>query len=161
AAQYGIAYGTIGMLSLTVGGILGGIFAARYGLKKLVWLMALSMNLPNIGLLYIAIIQPLPSDALVYGAIVLEQFGYGFGFTAYMLFMLHFVGESKYKAAEYAIGTSLMAFGMMLPGMLSGYVQEWLGYKDFFVYVLLCTLPGMAIIPFLKIDSGFGRKKSQ
>lgn len=161
AAQYGIAYGTIGMLSLTVGGILGGIFAARYGLKKLIWLMALSMNLPNIGLLYIAIIQPLPSDALVYGAIVLEQFGYGFGFTAYMLFMLHFVGESKYKAAEYAIGTSLMAFGMMLPGMLSGYVQEWLGYKDFFVYVLLCTLPGMAIIPFLKIDPGFGKKKSQ
>ncbi len=161
AAQYGLAYGTIGMLALTVGGILGGVCAARYGLKKLIWLMALSMNLPNIGLLYIAITQPLPSDALVYGAIVLEQFGYGFGFTAYMLFMLHFVGESKYKAAEYAIGTSLMAFGMMLPGMLSGYMQEWLGYKDFFTYVLLCTLPGMALIPFLKIDPEFGKKKRQ
>lgn len=161
AAQYGLAYGTIGMLALTVGGILGGICAARYGLKKLIWLMALSMNLPNMGLLYIAIVQPLPSDALVYGAILLEQFGYGFGFTAYMLFMLHFVGDSKYKAAEYAIGTSLMAFGMMLPGMLSGYVQEWLGYKYFFMYVLLCTLPGMALIPFLKIDAEFGKKKRQ
>jgi PAT family beta-lactamase induction signal transducer AmpG len=159
AAQYGIAYGTIGMISLTIGGILGGICAAKYGLKRLIWLMAISMNLPNIGLLYIAITQPLPGDMLVYTAIVLEQFGYGFGFTAYMLFMLHFVGDSKYKTAEYAIGTSLMALGMMLPGMISGYVQEWLGYQHFFVYVLLCTLPGMAIIPFLKIDREFGIKK--
>lgn len=161
AAQYGLAYGTIGMLALTLGGILGGICAARYGLKKLIWLMALSMNLPNIGLLYIAIVQPMPSDALVYGAIVLEQFGYGFGFTAYMLFMLHFVGDSKYKAAEYAIGTSIMAFGMMLPGMLSGYMQEWLGYRDFFIYVLFCTLPGMVLIPFLKIDPEFGKRNRQ
>ena len=94
----------------------------------------------------------------VYLAIILEQFGYGFGFTAYMLFMLYFVGDSKYKTAEYAIGTSLMAFGMMLPGMISGYVQEWLGYQHFFIYVLFCTLPGMLIIPFLKIDPAFGIK---
>jgi PAT family beta-lactamase induction signal transducer AmpG len=161
AAQYGIAYGTIGMIALTVGGILGGILASRYGLKKLIWLMALGMNLPNIGLLYIAIIQPMPGDFMVYLAIILEQFGYGFGFTAYMLYMLHFVGDSKYKTAEYAIGTSLMAFGMMLPGMLSGYVQEWLGYRDFFIYVLFCTIPGMLLIPFLKIDPGFGKKNSK
>jgi len=118
------------------------------------------MNLPNIGLLYIAITQPLPGDFMVYLAIILEQFGYGFGFTAYMLYMLYFVGNSKFKAAEYAIGTSLMAFGMMLPGMLSGYVQEWIGYRDFFIYVLFCTIPGMLIITFLKIDPGFGKKKS-
>jgi MFS transporter, PAT family, beta-lactamase induction signal transducer AmpG len=160
SAQYGIAYGTIGMIALTVGGILGGLCAAKFGLKNLIWLMALSMNLPNIGLLYIAITQPLPGDLMVYLAIILEQFGYGFGFTAYMLYMLYFVGNSKFKAAEYAIGTSLMAFGMMLPGMLSGYVQEWLGYRDFFIYVLFCTIPGMLIIPFLKIDPGFGKKKS-
>ncbi len=159
SAQYGIAYGTIGMIALTVGGILGGITASKFGLKKLIWLMALSMNLPNLGLLYISIVQPMPGDFLVYAAIVLEQFGYGFGFTAYMLYMLHFVGDSKFKAAEYAIGTSLMAFGMMLPGMLSGYVQEWLGYRDFFVYVLICTIPGMLLIPFLKIDPEFGKKK--
>jgi PAT family beta-lactamase induction signal transducer AmpG len=161
AAQYGIAYGTIGMLSLTVGGILGGILAAKYGLKRLIWLMALSMNLPNFGLLYIAYAQPLPGDISIYAAIILEQFGYGFGFTAYMLFMLCFVGDSKYKTAEYAIGTSLMALGMMLPGMMSGYVEELLGYQHFFVYVLLCTLPGMAIIPFLKIDPAFGRKTKE
>jgi len=159
AAQYGIAYGTIGMLSLTVGGILGGILAARYGLKRLIWLMALSMNLPNLGLLYIAWVQPLSGDITVYMAIILEQFGYGFGFTAYMLFMLFFVGDSKYKTAEYAIGTSLMALGMMLPGMMSGYVEELLGYRNFFIYVLICTLPGMAIMPFLKIDPAFGIKK--
>jgi PAT family beta-lactamase induction signal transducer AmpG len=161
SAQYGIAYGTIGMISLTVGGILGGLCAAKYGLKRLIWLMALSMNLPNLGLLYIAITQPLPGEATVYMAIILEQFGYGFGFTAYMLYMLYFVGDSKYKTAEYALGTSLMALGMMLPGMISGYVQEWLGYPHFFVYVMLCTLPGMFIIPFLKIDPGFGKKKKE
>ncbi len=161
AAQYGIAYGTIGMLSLTVGGILGGILAARYGLKKLFLVMALSMNLPNLGLLYIAYTQPLPGNIAVYAAIVLEQFGYGFGFTAYMLFLLYFVGESKFKTAEYAIGTSLMALGMMLPGMMSGFIQEILGYQHFFVYVLICTLPGMALIPFLRVDPGFGVKKSR
>ncbi|RPH74817.1 MFS transporter, partial [bacterium] len=124
AAQYGIAYGTIGMISITVGGILGGLSAAKFGLKRLIWIMALSMNLPNLGLLYISIVQPMPGDILVYLAIILEQFGYGFGFTAYMLYMLYFVGESKFKTAEYAIGTSIMAFGLMLPGMLSGYMQE-------------------------------------
>jgi PAT family beta-lactamase induction signal transducer AmpG len=158
-AQYGIAYGTIGMLALTIGGILGGICASKYGLKRLIWLMALSMNLPNLGLLYIAYAQPLPGDISIYMAIILEQFGYGFGFTAYMLYMLYFVGDSKYKTAEYAIGTSLMALGMMLPGMISGFVQEFIGYQHFFLYVMFCTLPGMAIIPFLKIDSGFGIKK--
>jgi MFS transporter, PAT family, beta-lactamase induction signal transducer AmpG len=161
AAQYGIAYGTIGMLALTIGGILGGILASKYGLKRLFWLMALCMNLPNLGLLYIAFTQPLPGDVAVYAAIILEQFGYGFGFTAYMLFMLYFVGNSKYKTAEYAIGTSLMALGMMLPGMVSGYVEELVGYRHFFVYIMFCTLPGMILIPFLKIDPVFGIKKKE
>jgi PAT family beta-lactamase induction signal transducer AmpG len=159
--QFGIAYGTIGMIALTLGGILGGLYASKYGLKKLIWIMALSMNLPNLGLLFIATTQPMPGDWSVYGAIVLEQFGYGFGFTAYMLYMLYFVGDSKYKAAEYAFGTSLMAIGVILPGMLSGYMQEWLGYHRFFVYIMFCTIPGMLLIPFLKINSDFGIKKSK
>jgi MFS transporter, PAT family, beta-lactamase induction signal transducer AmpG len=159
AAQYGIAYGTIGMIALMTGGILGGICASRYGLKRLIWLMAISMNLPNLGFFYIAMSQPLPGDWQVYAAIILEQFGYGFGFTAFTLYMLYFVGDSKYKTAEYAIGTSLMAFGLMLPGMVSGYAQEFLGYQHFFIYVLMCGLAGMAVIPFLKIDPAFGVRK--
>ncbi|HJZ39036.1 MAG TPA: hypothetical protein VJ203_01580 [Bacteroidales bacterium] len=161
SAQYGIIYGTLGILSLTIGGILGGITAAKYGLKRLIWLMALCMNLPNLGLLYIAWAQPLPGDIRIYLAIMMEQFGYGFGFTAYMLYLLSFVGNSKFKTAEYAIGTSLMALGMMLPGMLSGFVEELLGYQNFFVYVMVCTLPGMAVIPFLKIDPLFGVRKKE
>ena len=75
-----------------------------------------------------------------------------------MLYMLHYVGNSKFKTAEYAIGTTIMALGMMLPGMISGAACEWLGYENFFVYVLLCCIPGMLVIPFLKIDPDYGKK---
>jgi PAT family beta-lactamase induction signal transducer AmpG len=159
SAQYGIAYGTIGMLCLTLGGILGGIAAANYGLKRLIWIMALSINLPDAVYIYLSYAQPMPGNLAVYLAIAIEQLGYGFGFIAYMLYMLCYVGESRYKTAEYAIGTSLMALGMMLPGMISGSLQELLGYQYFFIYVLICTVPGFLIIPFLKIDPAFGIKK--
>ncbi len=159
SAQYGIAYGTIGMLCLTLGGILGGITAAKFGLKKLIWLMAFSMNIPISVYIYLSFFQPMPGDITIYLSIALEQFGYGFGFTAYMLYMLHFVGESKYKTAEYAIGTSLMALGMMLPGMISGSMKELLGYQHFFIYVILCSIPGLIAIKFLKINPAFGIKK--
>jgi PAT family beta-lactamase induction signal transducer AmpG len=92
----------------------------------------------------------------------MEQFGYGFGFTAYMLYMLHFVGESKYKTAEFAIGTSLMALGMMIPGMISGKMLGLLGsYQHFFIYVILCSIPGIIAINFLNIDPAFGLKKKE
>jgi PAT family beta-lactamase induction signal transducer AmpG len=100
----------------------------------------------------------MPGYITIYLSIALEQFGYGFGFTAYMLYMLHYVGESKYKTAEYAIGTSLMALGMMLPGMISGSMKEILGYRHFFIYVILCSIPGLIALKFLKIDPGFGIK---
>jgi len=161
AAQYGIVYGTIGVICLTLGGILGGITAAKFGLKKLIWIMALSMNLPIGIYLYLSYFQPMPGDWIISGAIALEQFGYGFGFTGYMLYMLHYVGESKYKTAEYAIATSLMALGMMLPGMLSGAMKELLGYNHFFIYVMICTIPGLIAIKFLKIDPAFGIKKKE
>jgi PAT family beta-lactamase induction signal transducer AmpG len=103
----------------------------------------------------------MPGDPTIYMAIALEQFGYGFGFTAYMLYMLHYVGESKYKTAEYAIGTSLMALGMMLPGMISGTMKEALGYQHFFIYVILCSIPGLIAINFLKINPAFGIKKKE
>lgn len=159
AAEYGIAYGTIGMICLTLGGILGGITAAKFGLRRLIWIMAFCMNIPISVYIYLSFVQPMPGDLSIYVSIALEQFGYGFGFTAYMLYMLHFVGESKFKTAEYAIGTSLMALGMMLPGMLSGSMKEFLGYQHFFIYVILCSVPGIIAIRFLKIDPAFGIKK--
>jgi len=161
SAQYGIIYGTLGMVCLTIGGILGGILAAKYGLKKLIWYMAVAMNLPNLVYVYLAYAQPMPGDLGVYLSVATEQFGYGFGFTAYSLFMLYYVGESKYKTAEFAIGTSLMALGMMLPGMVSGKIYEAIGYEHFFIWVLICTIPGMLSIIFLKIDPGFGLKKNE
>jgi PAT family beta-lactamase induction signal transducer AmpG len=161
AAQYGIVYGTIGVICLTLGGIFGGITASRFGLKKLVWFMALSMNVPISVYIYLAWVQPMPDNFLISVAIAIEQFGYGFGFTGYMLYMLHYVGESKYKTAEYAIATSLMALGMMIPGMISGYVKELLGYQHFFIYVMICAIPGLVAIKFLRIDPAFGIKKSQ
>jgi PAT family beta-lactamase induction signal transducer AmpG len=159
SAQYGIVYGTVGVISLTLGGITGGITAARFGLKKLIWMMALAMNIPIGVYVYLSGAQPMPENILIYLSIALEQFGYGFGFTGYMLYMLHYVGESRYKTAEYAIATSLMALGMMLPGMISGSVKELLGYQNFFVYVMICAIPGLVAIKFLKIDPAFGIKK--
>jgi PAT family beta-lactamase induction signal transducer AmpG len=162
SAQYGIAYGTIGMLCLTAGGILGGIMASKYGLKKLIWFMAFAMNVPISVYIFLSYTQPMPGNLAIYMSIALEQFGYGFGFTGYSLYMLHFVGESRYKTAEFAIGTSLMALGMMLPGMISGKMLEVLGgYQHFFAYVILCALPGIISIRFLKIDPTFGLKKKE
>jgi MFS transporter, PAT family, beta-lactamase induction signal transducer AmpG len=162
SAQYGIAYGTIGMLCLTAGGILGGIVASKFGLKKLIWFMALAMNIPISVYIFLSSTQPMPGNIGIYFSIALEQFGYGFGFTAYMLYMLHYVGESKYKTAEFAIGTSLMALGMMIPGMISGKMLELLGsYQHFFIYVILCSIPGIIAIKFLKIDPAFGLKKKE
>jgi MFS transporter, PAT family, beta-lactamase induction signal transducer AmpG len=160
SAQYGIIYGTVGVICLTLGGITGGITAARFGLKKLIWLMALSMNIPISVYVYLSYAQPMPGNILIYLSIALEQFGYGFGFTGYMLYMLHYVGESRYKTAEYAIATSLMALGMMLPGMISGEVKELIGYQHFFIYVMICAIPGIIAIKFLKINPEFGIKKS-
>jgi MFS transporter, PAT family, beta-lactamase induction signal transducer AmpG len=161
SAQYGIAYGTLGMICLTIGGILGGVVASKFGLKRMIWIMALAMNIPISVYIYLSTFQPVPGDFTIYMCIAIEQMGYGFGFTAYMLYMLAFVGESKFKTAEFAIGTSLMALGMMIPGMISGYMKELLGYQHFFIYVMLCSIPGLIAIMFLKINPTFGIKKKE
>jgi MFS transporter, PAT family, beta-lactamase induction signal transducer AmpG len=155
----GLIYGTIGMVALTLGGILGGVVAARKGLKYWLWWMVLAMNLPN--LVYVFLSVAMPSSLWIIGSsVAVEQFGYGFGFTAYMLYMIY-ISEGKHKTAHFAIATGFMALGMMIPGMFSGWLQEIIGYQNFFIWVMICTIPAFAIIPFLGIDPGFGKKSSE
>ena len=152
----GLIYGTIGIVALTLGGIIGGIAASRKGLKYWLWWMVLAMNLPN--LMYVYLSFTMPSSLWIVGAsIAIEQFGYGFGFTAYMLYMIY-VSDGKYKTAHFAITTAFMALGMMIPGMISGWLQDIIGYQNFFVWVMLCTIPSFITIPFLNIDPQFGKK---
>lgn len=150
--DYGIAYGTSGMIALTLGGVVGGWLASKFGLKRLIWPMVAFMNLPNLVYVALAIWQPVADSWTIYAAIITEQLGYGFGFTAYMLFLLLYVGDSKYKTAEYALGTALMALGMMLPGMISGFVQELVGYDYFFIYVVICCIPGTILVKYLRLE---------
>jgi PAT family beta-lactamase induction signal transducer AmpG len=155
--QVGFIYGTVGVLMLLLGGILGGILVSRDGLKHWLWPMVIAMNLPDLVYVFFAYARP-ESFLTACGGVALEQFGYGFGFTAFMLYLIYFA-EGEYKTAHYAICTGLMALGMMLPGMFSGYLQEWMGYPLFFVWVCFCTVPGFLLTALLKIPDGFGRKE--
>ena len=157
-ASVGIAYGTIGVLFLTIGGILGGIYASRVGLKKSLWVMATCMTLPCITFVYLAICQP-TNLALISTAIAIEQFGYGFGFTAYMLYMMYF-SDGEFKTSHYAICTAFMAASMLLPGMVAGYIQEAIGYVNFFWMVMACCVATLIVTFFVdkKVDPSYGKK---
>lgn len=151
----GIVYGTAGVAALTVGGILGGMAASKWGLKKVLWPMALSLALPCSVFLYLAIAQP--QNIWVTGScVVLDQFGYGFGFTAYMLYLIMF-SEGEFKTVHYSICTAFMALSMMLPGMVAGYLQEWLGYVDFFWMVMVCCAVTVLVTLCIKVDPEFGK----
>ena len=153
-SEYGFIYGTLGMIMLTLGGIFGGLLVARHGLKYWIIWMALAMKLPDIVYVYMAYVQP-DNYYLIGSFVAIEQFGYGFGFTAYLLYMM-MLSEGKHKTAHYAICTGFMALGMMIPGMFSGLLQESIGYKYFFNWVLIATIPGLILIKYIKIDSKFG-----
>ncbi len=157
--QVGWAYGTIGVIGLVIGGVLGGMAAAKHGLKYWIWPMALAMKLPDLAYVYMASAHP-ENIGLIQLMIAVEQFGYGFGFTAFMLYLIYFV-QGQNQTSHYAIATGIMALGMMVPGMISGWIQEQLNYQFFFIWVLVCTIPGLAMIPFLKIDKNFGKKKRE
>ena len=145
----GVVYGTVGIIALIVGGILGGIAISRWGLRRCLMPMALALTLPNLVYVYMALWQP-TSLVLINGAVAAEQFGYGFGFTAYMMYLIRF-SEGEYKTSHYAICSGFMALGMMLPGMASGWIQTTLGsYLNFFVFVVICILPTIAIIPLVR-----------
>ena len=153
----GIVYGTIGVAALTLGGILGGIAASRWGLKKALWPMALSLTLPCLSFVFLAAFQP--ENLWVIGSCVaLDQFGYGFGFTAYMLYLIYF-SEGEFKTAHYSLCTAFMALSMMLPGLVAGYIQEWLGYTSFFVFIMICCLVTVAVTFLVKVDPEYGKKQ--
>ena len=155
--EIGLIYGTIGILSLSLGGIVGGILASRNGLKYWIWWMVIAMNLPN--LVYVFLSFTMPDSLWIIGtSVAVEQFGYGFGFTAYMLYMIY-ISEGKHKTAHFAITTGFMALGMMIPGMISGWLQEVIGYQNFFIWVMICTIPAFLVIPFIKVDPEFGKKQ--
>jgi MFS transporter, PAT family, beta-lactamase induction signal transducer AmpG len=158
--QLGVVYGTAGVAALTVGGILGGLYISRVGLKRALWPLLLAMHVPNVA--YVALAWWQPQDLwLVGSAVVVEQFGYGFGFTAYMVYMLMVASQdSEHRTAHYAICTGFMALGMMLPGMAAGWLQSHLGYTLFFVWVCVATLPSFAAAALLKIDPAFGRREA-
>lgn len=157
-ANTGIVYGTVGVLFLTLGGILGGLYASKVGLKKSLWVMAACMTLPCLTFVYLSIFQP---SNLVYIsiAIAIEQFGYGFGFTAYMLYMMYF-SDGEFKTSHYAICTGFMALSMMIPGMFAGYIQEAIGYVNFFWMVMICCIATIIVTYFIdrKIDPNYGKK---
>jgi PAT family beta-lactamase induction signal transducer AmpG len=153
----GLIYGTIGIAALTAGGILGGIAASRWGLKKSLWPMAMALTLPCLSFVFLSAFQP--ENLWITGfCVALDQFGYGFGFTAYMLYLIYF-SEGEFKTAHYSLCTAFMALSMMVPGMVAGYIQEWVGYTWFFGFVMVCCLVTVAVTFLVKVDPEYGRKK--
>ncbi len=157
-SEVGIVYGTVGIISLTLGGLLGGYVSSRQGLKFWLWPMVFIIHLPDAMFIYLSQVQP-TNFYFINAAVALEQFGYGFGFTAYMLYMI-MISAGEHKTAHYAICTGFMALGMMLPGMFSGWLQEQIGYQHFFLWVMASTIPGFIVASLVKIDPEFGKKKS-
>lgn len=147
--EVGLVYGTVGILCLVLGGVLGGWLISRFGFKKCVWPMVLAMNLPDLFFVYLASVQP--GISLVYPLVALEQFGYGMGFTVFTVYLMY-SAQGRFKTSHYAISTGIMALGMMLPGFVSGYLQQAVGYQTFFIIVCFLTVPGMMTIPFLPTE---------
>jgi PAT family beta-lactamase induction signal transducer AmpG len=156
-SEVGIVYGTVGIIALTLGGLLGGYVVSRGGLKRWLWIMVLAIHLPDAVFVYLSQVQP-DHLLVITGAVAVEQFGYGFGFTAYVLYMM-MISAGEHRTAHYAICTGFMALGMMLPGMFSGLIQEALGYKGFFLWIVLSTIPGFIVAALVKIDPEYGRKR--
>ena len=154
--QIGFAQGTVGVLGLMLGGILGGYLVSRHGLKRWLWTMVWAISLPDAVFVYLSCF-PQTDLFWINACIFVEQFGYGFGFTAYMMFLIYY-SRGSHSTAHYAICTAFMALGMMLPGMAAGWLQEAMGYSLFFVWIMLCCGATFAVTALLKIDPEFGRK---
>jgi PAT family beta-lactamase induction signal transducer AmpG len=152
----GFLNGVVGVVGLILGGILGGICISRKGLRYWLWPMVIAISLPDAVYIYMS--MELPGNLDIVGScIFIEQLGYGFGFTAYTLYMIYFA-QGKYPTAHFAISTAFMSLGMMLPGMISGKIQELVGYENFFIWVMICTSVTFAVSAFIKVDPNFGKK---
>jgi PAT family beta-lactamase induction signal transducer AmpG len=155
--EIGLIYGVIGVIGLIIGGIVGGICISRKGLKYWLWPMVVAISLPDAVYIYMS--SALPQDMTVISScIFIEQLGYGFGFTAYTLYMIYFA-QGKYPTAHFAISTAFMSLGMMLPGMFAGKLQESMGYENFFIWVTACTLITFIVSALVKIDPNFGKRQ--
>ena len=163
-SQVGLVYGTIGIIGLTLGGILGGMLVSRYGLKRCLWPMALALTLPCAVFCWMSMSQPYPSAlvdmVLINAAVFFEQFGYGVGFTSFMLYMIYF-SQGELQTSHYSICTAFMALGMMIPGMFAGWIQQQLGYVGFFWWIMGCCLVTLAVTALIKVDSSYGIKQSE
>jgi len=155
-ADIGVIYGTAGVIALMLGGLLGGYLIYKNGLKFWLWPMVLIMHLPDLIFVYLSHYQP-ENIWLIGSAVAVEKFGYGFGFTAYTIYMI-MVSQGSYKTVFYAIGTGIMALGMMIPAMGSGWIQEMLGYEKFFIWILITTIPGFIVAALVNIDPEYGKK---
>lgn len=154
--QVGLVYGTIGVIGLMLGGIVGGLAAARRGLRYWLYPMAWSMSLTCLTFVYLAVAQP---SAIweIYLCVFVEQFGYGFGFTAYMLYLIYF-SAGRFKTAHYSICTGFMALGMMLPGMAAGWITDHFSYVAFFIWTMVCCVATIGVCYLIHVDKNFGKK---
>ncbi len=154
--QVGIVYGTVGIIALTLGGIAGGWAASRHGLRAWLWPMLLAIHVPDAVFIYLAYAQP-GNVAVIQACVVAEQFGYGFGFTAMVLYMMY-ISRGEHQTAHYAICTGFMALGMMVPGMWSGWLEDQIGYRHFFTWVIVATIPSFVVALWIPLDASYGKK---
>ncbi|MBT8184716.1 MAG: MFS transporter [Eudoraea sp.] len=158
-SEVGTIYGTIGVIMLTVGGILGGILISKHGLKKWMLPMLLALNAPN-ALYALLALTKTTNIVAVTATVITEQFGYGFGIAGFMVYLIY-IAEGKSKTSHYALATGFMALGMMLPGLISGFMQEWLGYGGFFVWVVIAAFPAILMLKYVKYPPDFGKAKDK
>ncbi len=155
--EYGLANGTVGLIGLLLGGVVGGMLASRDGLKRWLWPFVLALTLPDLVYVYMSYVMP-DNLWLISSLLFIEQFGYGLGFTALTLYMLFF-SQGSYKTSHYAICTGISYLGLMLPGMVSGWLKDAVGYRTFFILVMAFCVITFAVTAFVKIDPEFGKRQ--
>lgn len=153
----GLINGLVGTVALLLGGILGGLLIAKKGLKHWTWIMLVALTIPDLAYILLAWLQPVQTW-IVYTCVAVESFGYGFGLTFYLMYLIY-ISTGEYRTSHYAIAAGFMALGMMLPGMISGLIQEAIGYKFFFIWVMVASIPAFVLVKYIPLEYQFGKKK--